>query len=579
MSDSDSIKELEQQVKILETKIKHLTNDLVLTRQEYEDSMAKYFDIYSNMEQKVEERTETLKELQSILKIKNLQLEIIVDSSPGMIFYKDIKEKYVRVNKKFAEMFGVSISEIVGKSHAELFPGDSDNLIGNDKEVLKKKEPILNRAVFVNTAKGQRRMLINKVPYKDIDGNIIGIIGFAIDMTDIYKAEQEKNDLMDKLARAEKMEAIGLLAGGVAHDLNNILTGIVSYPDLLLLEIPAESPLRKPIITIQESGLKAAAIVQDLLTLARRGVIKSEIANLNNLINDYLKSLEIDKLKIYHPDVIVKTELAKNLLNIRCSPIHIVKTIMNLVMNAAEAMLHGGTVTLSTRNCYIDKPFKGYENVKEGDYVLLQVKDSGVGISLEDLKRIFEPFYTNKVMGRSGTGLGMAVVWGVVKDHKGYIDIKSTINEGTTIKLYFPVTRKDLTKEAAKFSINDYMGNGEFVLVIDDVAEQRDIAILMLKKLNYRVKSVSSGEEAIAFVKNNQVDLVILDMIMEPGIDGLDTYKEIIKLYPGQKAVITSGFSETDRVKEAQKLGAGIYLKKPYLFKKFAVTIKQELNK
>ncbi|MBN2413174.1 response regulator [candidate division KSB1 bacterium] len=579
MADSDKKNDLEQQVKILETKIKHLTNDLNLTRQDYEDSMAKYFDIYSNMEKKVNERTAKLKELQNILKIKNQQLEIMVDSSPGMIFYKNSKEQYVRVNKKFAEMFGLTISNILGKTHSEIFPGDFDNIIGNDQEVLRKKAPVLNRAGFINTVKGQRHMLINKVPYKDIDGNIIGIIGFVIDMTDMYKVEQEKNDLKEKLVRAEKMEAIGLLAGGVAHDLNNILTGIVSYPDLLLLEVPEDSPLRKPIITIQESGLKAAAIVQDLLTLARRGVIKSEIANVNELINDYLNSLEYDKLKLNHPNVIVKTELDKKLLNIRCSPIHIVKTIMNLVINAAEAMPEGGTVILGTKNCHIDRAFKGYENIKEGDYVLLQVKDTGMGIFGEDINRIFEPFYTNKVMGKSGTGLGMAVVWGVVKDHKGYIDIKSKPDEGTSITLYFPVTRKNISREIAKFSINDYMGNGELILVVDDIPEQRDIASLLLKKLNYRVKSVSSGEEAIKFVKNNSVDLVILDMIMTPGIDGFDTFKEMIKFNPGQKAVITSGFSETERVKETQKLGAGVYLKKPYLFEKFARTIKNELQK
>jgi len=579
MTDADYKKELEQKIKILETKIKHLTNDLVLTRQDYEDSMAKYFDIYSNMEKKVHERTEKLKELQNVLKIKNMQLEIMVDSSPGMIFYKDGQERYVRVNKKFAEMFGVSMSDIIGKTHAELFPGLPENIIGNDQEVLKNKAPDLNRGAFVDTVKGRRHMLINKVPYRDIDGNIIGIIGFAIDMTDLYKVEQEKRDLEEKLVRAEKMEAIGLLAGGVAHDLNNILTGIVSYPDLLLLEIPEDSPLRRPIVTIQESGLKAAAIVQDLLTLARRGVIKSEIANLNELINDYLKSLEYEKLKIYHPNVNVKTDLDKKLLNIRCSPIHIVKTIMNLVINAAEAMPEGGTVILSTKNCNIDKAFKGYENINTGDYVILQVHDTGIGISEDDLNHIFEPFYTNKVMGKSGTGLGMAVVWGVVKDHKGFIDIKSKPDEGTIITLYFPVTRKNITREISGFSINDYMGNGEFILVVDDIPEQRDIASLLLKKLNYRVKSVSNGEDAVQFVKNNPVDLIILDMIMEPGIDGLDAFKEMLKYNPSQKAVITSGYSETDRVKAAQKLGAGAYLKKPYLIEDFAKTIKHELQK
>ncbi|HPG40131.1 MAG TPA: ATP-binding protein [bacterium] len=579
MADSEYIQELEKNLKILETRVKHLTNDLALTRQDYEESMARYFDIYSNMEKKVQERADKLQELQSILKIKNLQLEIIFDSSPALIFYKDINERYVRVNKKFAEMFGISISSVSGKTHAELFPKDTDSILASDREVLGKKEPNINQSAFIHTPGGLRRMLISKIPYKDIDGHIIGIIGLAIDMTEVYNSELEKNELKEKLSRAEKMEAIGLLAGGVAHDLNNILTGIVSYPDLLLLEIPEDSPLRRPIITIQESGLRAAAIVQDLLTLARRGVVRSETTNLNILVQDYLKSLEYDKLHMYHPQVDIVTELEQQLLNIRCSPVHITKTIMNLVVNAAEAIAGKGKIILSTRNCYIDNPFKRFEVVNEGDYAVLEVTDSGSGIAEEDMKRIFEPFYTKKVMGKSGTGLGMAVVWGVVKDHKGFIDIETKTGQGTTFTLYFPVTRQEIIADGEKLAMQEYMGKGEMILVVDDIAEQREIAQRMLEKLNYRVMTAASGEEAVAIVRMQKVDLVVLDMIMSPGMDGLDTFRQIVTMYPGQKAIITSGFAETDRVKETQRLGAGIYLKKPYLFENFGVAVKDELKK
>ena len=182
-------------------------------------------------------------------------------------------------------------------------------------------------------------------------------------------------------------------------------------------------------------------------------------------------------------------------------------------------------------------------------------------------------------MGRSGTGLGMAVVWGTVKDHKGYIDIESTEGEGTTFTIYFPVTREEPVKDESLLSIDDYMGRGESVLVVDDVAEQREIASKMLIKLGYSVTSVPSGEEAVEYVRNNSIDLLVLDMIMAPGIDGLDTYKRILQLHPGQKAIMASGFSETDRVKEAQKLGAGAYIRKPYTMGKIGLAIKKELEK
>jgi CheY-like chemotaxis protein len=312
--------------------------------------------------------------------------------------------------------------------------------------------------------------------------------------------------------------------------------------------------------------------------LARGGVAVTEVVNLNDIISEYLKSPEHERLISFHAGVNVRTELEGDLLNTSGSPAHLSKIVMNLVSNAAEAMPEGGKISISTENRYIDRPITGYDHVEEGDYSVLRVSDTGVGISKMDRERIFEPFYTKKVMGRSGTGLGMAVVWGTVKDHKGYIDVQSAEGKGTTFTLYFPVTRKELAKDKSLLSIEDYMGKGESILVVDDVEEQRKIAYQILKKLGYSVTSVSSGEEAIDYMKNNSADLLILDMIMDPGIDGLETYKRILEFHPGQKAIIASGFSETNRVKEAQRLGAGKYIKKPYTLEKIGIAVKNELS-
>jgi two-component system cell cycle sensor histidine kinase/response regulator CckA len=242
-------------------------------------------------------------------------------------------------------------------------------------------------------------------------------------------------------------------------------------------------------------------------------------------------------------------------------------------------MPDGGKILISTENRYIDRPISGYDSVDEGDYITLEVSDTGTGISKQDMERIFEPFYTKKQMGRSGTGLGMAVVWGTVKDHNGYIDVQSEEGKGATFTLYFPATREGIAKEKARLPIEDYTGNGESILVVDDVKDQREIALNMLTALGYVADAVSSGEEAVRYLKERSVDLIILDMIMHPGIDGLDTYKRIIEVHPRQKAIIASGFSETYRVKEAQRLGAGVYIKKPYTLEKIAVAVKEELGK
>jgi CheY-like chemotaxis protein len=182
-------------------------------------------------------------------------------------------------------------------------------------------------------------------------------------------------------------------------------------------------------------------------------------------------------------------------------------------------------------------------------------------------------------MGRSGTGLGMSVVWGTVQDHNGYIHVDSSPGNGTEFQLYFPATRRDHPDEKEPESVQGYTGNGETILVIDDVKEQRIIAQIILERLNYNVKTVSSGEKAIEFMTNHSSDLLLLDMIMDPGIDGLETYMKILQLHPGQKAVVASGFSDNGRVKQAQRLGAGEYVKKPYTFEKIGMAVKKELER
>ena len=389
---------------------------------------------------------------------------------------------------------------------------------------------------------------------------------------------KERKELEFKLAQAQKMEALGVIAGGVAHDLNNILAGITSYPDLLLMDLPDDSHLRKPLSTIRKSGEKAIATVQDLLTLARRGASVMETVNLNKLIQDYLDSPEHKKIKNHHENVSIITMFEAEELNIKGSPYHLNKTLMNLVLNAAEAMDKNGSISIITENRYMDNPVQGYEFIKEGDFVTLSITDTGSGIKRDDMENIFEPFYTKKKFGRSGTGLGLPVVWGTVKDHNGFIDIQSTEGKGTTFTLYFPVTRDEILPQHRSMSLDEYRGNGENILVVDDVVEQRDIATMMLQKLGYNVTAVSSGEEAVEYVSGHAVDLLILDMIMNPGIDGLETYRRILKIRPGQKAVITSGFSETQRVIKAQDLGASAYIKKPYFLEKLGTTVKRVLN-
>jgi len=508
----------------------------------------------------------------------------LVENASSIIMRQDITGNITFFNIFAQKFFNYSENEILGKNVlGTIFPNTTytKNQLDRRLALLKDnpEQPFINESENVLRDGTKTWIAWTYKPIFDSDGNFKEILCIGNDITELKHAELEKRDLEARLQRAQKMEALGTLAGGVAHDLNNILSGIVSYPELLLMDIPVDSPQRKPILTIQKAGERAAAIVQDLLTLARRGVVNTNVVNLNSIITEYLKSPEYENLKSYHPNVHVKTELEINLMNILGSSIHLSKTVMNLVSNALEAIHDHGEIIISTKNRYVDTILNGYDNVKEGDYITLSVRDTGIGIPPQDVERIFEPFYTRKVMGKSGTGLGMAVVWGTVKDHNGYIDVKSSEGQGTEFTLFFPVARQELAIDKPVSSIKDIMGNGESILVVDDVKDQRLIASDMLMKLGYSVVSVANGEEAVDYIKNNSADLVVLDMIMDPGMDGLDTYKKILEINPYQKAIIASGYSETERVREAQKLGATSYVKKPYLLEKIGQVIKTELDK
>ena len=403
-------------------------------------------------------------------------------------------------------------------------------------------------------------------------------IGVCTDITESKQAEEALRETEEKLTRSRKMESIGLLAGGVAHDLNNVLSGIISYPELMLLDMAPDHKLRNPLERIQDAGRRAAAIVDDLLTVARGVAITKVTFNFNGVVRDYLDSPEFKKTQHYHPTVSVKTLLDEDLLNVNGSPAHVMKALMNLVSNASEAIDGKGNVTLSTMNRYLDRPISGYEDVNRGEYAVLSVSDDGSGISSDDLERIFEPFYTKKVLGRSGTGLGLAVVWNTVQIHEGYIDVKTDAG-GTCFELYFPATRDELPEDALVLPMEDYMGRGERILVVDDEEHQRDICCRMLKTLGYEITAVAGGEEAVAYLRENTVDLVLLDMIMDPGLNGRETFERIVQLHPRQKAVIVSGFSETADVKAVLEMGAGQYVRKPVMLEKLGVAVRAELEK
>jgi len=537
---------------------------------------------YEELEQRIKELESHLEQMEDTLQVSVERNRLATSAAKVGVWDWNIKTGDFYIDPNIKAILGYTDDEIPNDVEIWLkyvHPEDSEAVMEAAQACLdgKTSEYIFEHRMLHKDG-CNRWILVRGKAIRDESGNAVRLIGTDADITDRKQVEEALRESEGKLVRYKKMESLGLLAGGVAHDLNNILSGIVSYPELLLLDLPEESKFRKPIETIQESGHRAAAVVEDLLTVARGVATTKKPLNINDLVGDYLHSPEFNKLKQFHPTVTIKTNLASDLLNISGSHVHIRKAVMNLLSNASEAIEGSGNVTISTMNRYTDRPLRGYDDVNIGEYVVLSVSDDGSGISSDDLERIFEPFYTKKVMGRSGTGLGLAVAWNVVQDHKGYIDV-TTDETGTTFELYFPITRGKISGKGLAITIEDFKGDGETILVVDDVESQRDISCKMLDTLGYKTKAVSSGEEAVEYLKENSVDLILLDMIMDPGINGLETYERVKKIHPNQKAIIISGFAETDDVKEAQKLGAGQYIKKPLTLEKIGLGIKEALEK
>ena len=402
--------------------------------------------------------------------------------------------------------------------------------------------------------------------YRNDLQNLVGVRTKELEAanTQLKYEIEERKEVQQRLVHAEKMEAIGTLAGGVAHDLNNILSGVVTYPDLLLLQLPQDSPLIKPLETIRDSGRRAAAIVQDLLTLARRGVKVSKLFEFQEGVAQYLGSLEFKEFQKNHPEVSINFPLQDRTFYIKGSPVHLSKTIMNLVNNAMEAIRGEGDIFISLEKIRLDSQPLDFLKWRAGEYVKFTVKDTGIGISSENLERIFEPFFSHKVMGKSGTGLGMSVVWGTVEDHNGMIHVDSTVGVGTSFQLLFPAAEGPDVTSRILLPQTRNRGRGETVLVVDDSKEQRLIAADILSHLGYKAITLATGEAAVDFLRYSTVDLVILDMLMDPGISGLETFKRIMEFKPQQKAVIASGYSRQASIEEAYALGIADFIVKPY---------------
>ena len=394
----------------------------------------------------------------------------------------------------------------------------------------------------------------------------------------LTEARRRESRLKNQLERAQRMESLGVLAGGVAHDLNNILGPLVGYPDLLLDQVEPGDPMHEDLVEIRDAANKATTVVQDLLALGRRGNYQFIPINLNDVVNSYLNSSGGRQIVEGHDGLQVKLNLAVDLGSIKGSSGHLNQVVMNLVINAIEAMGNenpDSTLSIETWNEVYSTRRTGFEPIEPGDFVALKISDTGKGIPPEHLEHIFEPFFSSKKLGASGSGLGLAVVYGVAKDHCAFVDVDTRLGEGTSFLFLFPRLHKPSRSIA---EVQQPVGGTERVLVVDDEEAQRKLSARLLIELGYDVSCVDNGHEAISYLKDHPADILLLDMIMEEGFDGLDTWRAVREIDPEQRCVIVSGYSENKRIQEALSLGAGGFVSKPYSRAELAIAVRACLD-
>lgn len=512
------------------------------------------------------------------LRDSNALYRTLFESANDAIFLMN-DDCFVDCNAQTLKMFGCAREQIIGHPPYEFSPDrQPDGSDSKEKAVSKIQAALHEGPQFFEWL----HCRLDKSPFHaevsltrmELDADVF-LMAIVRDVTERKNAEEQEKVLRERLDRAERFESLVVLAGGVAHDLNNILGPLVGYPELILRKLPPDSSMAKQVQRMADSAQQAADVVQDLLTLARRGRYEMTSISLNDVITAYLDSPGYIRLTELHRGVALTCRLDASLGRIHGSACHLSKVIMNLVVNAYEAMPNGGAIEISTSQEYRDKLLSGHANIEKGDFVLFRIRDTGPGINQEDLVRIFEPYYSKKAMGISGSGLGLSVVYGVVKDHKGHYDVFSEVGKGTEIVLYFPVAR-----EADDRSDGHHTNacGSEAILVVDDAASQREVAAELLSSLGYCVATAENGHAALDYLRVHQVDLVVLDMIMEDGFDGLDTFREIKKIRPSQKAIIATGFSPTDRVHQALKIGAGAYVRKPFTREDIGRAVRRTLD-
>ena len=500
----------------------------------------------------------------------------LVENLPQKIFLKDRDLIYISCNEYYANDLRIAPDDIAGKTDYDFYPKElAEKYRADDKQIMESgrtgeiEERYIEdgRDVWVHTV---------KTLVMDGNGSVIGILGIFWGITERKRAEEEMRVLEEQFRQSQRMEAIGQLAGGIAHDFNNILTIIKGYSQLSLSELKKNDPLRENIEEIQKASERAANLTHQLLAFSRRQVMEMRTLDLNTLLRDLYRMLR----QVIGEDIELVTLLAEDLGRVKADTGQIEQVIMNLSVNAKDAMLKGGKLTIETANVELDGKYAlKHIAVKPGHYVMLSMSDTGCGMTPEVKDRVFEPFFTTKEKGK-GTGLGLSTVYGIVKQSCGNIWVYSEPGKGTTFKIYLPRVDEPLEELKKEVRKKEFPGGSETIFVVEDNEEVRKLAKRILEKQGYKVLEASQGNEALQICEENKgpIHMIVTDVVM-PGMDGRELANCLKVHHPKMKVLYMSGYTDNAIVHHGVLKKGMNFIQKPFTIDGLASKVRKVLDK